>query len=221
MTPELLTSALDAPASSSAVQMIVLLSAIAILPGLVTLTTPFVRFVVVLSLVRQALGLQQSPPNQVIVALAIVLSAVVMRPTIDLVDQQALTPYLAGQIDTPTAFVAAAGPMRQFMLHQVRRDDLQASIRIAHIERPATVDDLPLPVIVTGYVLSELRAALVIGVKVYLPFVVIDLIVASVLLGSGMMMLPPVVVSMPVKLLVFVLMDGWTLLLVGLARSVQ
>ncbi len=224
MTPETMDTVammVSDPSAPTAVRMVVVLTALAVLPGLVMLMTPFVRFVIVLSMARQALGLQQSPPNQVLVALALVLTAAVMQPTIAIVDQTAIQPYLAGEVDTTTALTNGLAPMRGFMLEHVRRDDLWSAIRIARIARPATVEDLPSSVIVTGYVLSELRSAFVIGVKVYVPFVVLDLVVASVLLGTGMMMLPPVVVSLPVKLLVFVLMDGWTLLLTGLARSVQ
>jgi len=165
--------------------------------------------------------LQQSPPNQVLIGLALVLSVAVMQPTLDVVHRDAVQPYLAGRIDSAEAWEAGVGPMRRFMLAHTQRDELRTAIRIARIERPETLDDLPLSVVVTGYVLSELEAAFVTAVKVYLPFLVVDLVVASVLLGTGMMMLPPVVISLPFKLLLFVLMDGWSLLVLGLTGAAR
>lgn len=217
-----LARATTEPEVAQAVRWIVALTAMSVLPGVVMLMTPFTRFVIVLSLVRQALGLQQSPPNQVLVGLALILSVAVMQPTLDVVHRDAVEPYLAGEIDTGEAWDAAVAPMRTFMLSHTRRDELRTAIRIARIEeRPASLDDLPLSVVVTGYVLSELETAFVTAVKVYLPFLVVDLVVASVLLGTGMMMLPPVVISLPFKLLLFVLMDGWSLLVLGLTGAAR
>ncbi len=203
----------------SAVRWIVLMTSLSVLPGVVLLMTPFTRFVIVFSLLRQALGLQQAPPNQVLLGLALVLTVAVMRPTLDEVNEVALQPYLAGTVDTPTAVEAGMAPMRRYMLEHTQRDELGTAIRIARIERPDTLDDLPASVIVTGYVLSELGAAFVTGIKVYAPFLVVDLVVSSILLGMGMMMLPPVVISLPFKLLLFVLMDGWSLLVLGLTGA--
>lgn len=207
------------PSVSSAVRWVVLLTSLSFLPGLVLLTTPFTRYVIVFSLLRQALGLQQSPPNQVLVGLSLLLSVAVMQPTWTTVDTDAVQPYLAGEIDTSTAYGRAVGPLRAHMLANTRRDELAAAIRIARIPRPSHVDELPTSVVITGYVLSELESAFVAAVKVYVPFLVVDLVVASVLLGMGMMMLPPVVISLPFKLLLFVLMDGWSLLFVSLAAG--
>jgi flagellar biosynthetic protein FliP len=179
--------------------------------------TPFTRFVIVFSLMRQALGLQQSPPNQVLIGLSLALSLVVMQPTVTEVNTLAIQPYMAGEMTTTDALSVGMAPMRKFMLANVQRDDLASSLRISRIERPTSIDEIPSSVVVTSFVLSELRAAFSIAVKVYIPFLVIDIIVASVLLGMGMMMLPPVVISLPFKLLIFVLMDGWTLLVTGLA----
>lgn len=209
------------PSVSGAVQWVVLLTSLSFLPALVLLTTPFTRFVIVFSLLRQALGLQQSPPNQVIVGLSLLLSLAVMQPTWDEVDREAVQPYVAGAIDTTTAYVRAVKPLRAHMLANTRRDELATAIRVARIPRPSTLDELPTSVVVTGYVLSELETAFVAAVKVYVPFLVVDLVVASVLLGMGMMMLPPVVISLPFKLLLFVLMDGWSLLLISLAESTR
>ncbi|MEZ4235198.1 MAG: flagellar type III secretion system pore protein FliP [Myxococcota bacterium] len=216
-----LAQATNEPEVAQAVRWIVALTAMTVLPGIVMLMTPFTRIVIVLSLVRQALGLQQSPPNQVLIALALVLSMAVMQPTLEVVQRDAVQPYLAGEIETGAAWDAAMGPMRRFMLAHTERDELRTAIKIARIPRPETLDDLPLTVVVTGYVLSELQTAFVTAVKVYLPFLVVDLVTASILLGTGMMMLPPVVLSMPFKLLLFVLMDGWSLLVLGLTGANQ
>lgn len=203
----------------SAVRLLVLLTTLSLLPALLVLMTPFTRFVIIFALLRQALGLQQSPPNQVLIGLSIMLSLVVMQPTMNQMHDEALQPYLDGEIETVEAMERAVQPMRKFMLHNVQRQDLETSIRIAKMPRPKTYNDIPTPVLVTGFVLSELRSAFVIGVKVYLPFLILDIVVASVLLGMGMMMIPPVVISLPFKLLLFVLMDGWGLLVSGLVAG--
>jgi flagellar biosynthetic protein FliP len=202
-----------------AVRLLVLLTSLSLIPAILVLMTPFTRFVIVFSLLRQALGLQNAPPNQVLVGLAIMLSLVVMQPTLTQVHEEALQPYLDGKIATTEAMERAVTPMRTFMLHNVERPDMEAALKIARLDKPGSVADIPTPVVVTAFVLSELRASLVIGLKVYLPFVVLDLIVSSILLGMGMMMIPPVVISMPFKLLLFVLMDGWSLLLTGLVAG--
>jgi flagellar biosynthesis protein FliP len=204
---------------SSAVRWIVMLTTLSLIPGIVLLMTPFTRFVIVFSLLRQALGLQQAPPNQVLVALSLIMSVAVMQPTLAQVQSSALQPYLDGQMDTGQAYTAAVGPMREFMLAHTRREELQTAIRVARLEKPETLDDLPVSVVVMGYVLSELESAFVSAIKVYVPFLVVDLVIASILLGTGMMMLPPVVISLPFKLLLFVLMDGWTMLVLGLTGA--
>lgn len=207
------------PEVTQAVRLLVLMTALTVLPGLLLLMTPFTRFLIVFALLRQALGLQQSPPNQVLVALSILLSLVVMQPTLEQVNNAALQPYLAGQITTGQAYDRAVVPLREHMVTHTRRSDLGTAIRIAKLPKLETIDQVPTTVVMTGYLLSELHAAFVAGVKVYVPFLVVDLVVSSALLGMGMMMLPPVVISLPFKLLVFVLMDGWTLIIVGLARG--
>ena len=204
---------------STAVRLLVILTSLSFLPALVLLMTPFTRFIIVFSLLRQAMGLQQSPPNQVLIGLALVMSLVVMQPTLNQVQADAIDPYLAGEVETTDAMAAAMVPMRGFMLEHTRRDDLSAAMRLARQPRPDTLDDVPSTVVVTGFVLSELRTAFDIGIRVYIPFLVVDMVVASVLLGMGMMVLPPVVISLPFKLLVFVIMDGWTLLVAGLTGS--
>jgi len=210
----------DQEASAGAVRLVMALSMLAVLPGLLMVMTPFTRFVVVLALLRQALGLQQSPPNQVLVGLALALTVMAMQPTLNEVQQRSIEPYLAGEMDTTEAGEAFLKPMRSHMLRNIDRADLATSLRLARSPKPEGLDDLPTSVVLTAYLLSELRYAFVIGVKVYIPFLVVDIVVASVLLGMGMMMLPPVVVSVPFKLCVFVLMDGWGLLVTGLVASV-
>jgi len=204
---------------ATSIRLIVMLTALTLIPSLLMVMTPFTRFVIVFALMRQAMGLQQSPPNQVLIGLALIMSMLVMQPTLDEVNANALQPYMAGEITTMEAYEEAMGPMRSFMLRNIDRQDLATSMRIARIKSPESLDDLPTSVVVTSFMLSELRAAFVIGVKVYLPFLVIDIIIASVLLGMGMMMIPPVVISLPFKLIVFVLMDGFSLLVSGMVTG--
>ena len=207
--------------TATSVRLIVLLTALTLLPGLILAMTPFTRFIIVFGLLRQALGLQQSPPNQVLIGLSLALSLLVMQPTLTQVYEDGVEPYMAGELGTSEAYDACIEPMRTFMFQNTSRDDLASAMRLGRIERPDTLQDIPTPVVLTGFLLSELRAALVIGIKVYIPFVMVDVVVASSLLGMGMMMLPPVVVSLPFKLLVFVLMDGWSLLVAGLVGGIQ
>lgn len=209
---------------STSVRLVMILTSMAFLPGMLLLMTPFTRFIIVFALLRSALGLQQSPPNQVLVALALMLSMVVMQPTIQAVQADAIDPYLAGTIDTSEAATKGLAPMRAFMLDHVGGEELLTAMQLGRVkaltaERTLTPDDIPTPVLVTGFVLGELKQAFIIAVKVYVPFLVVDIIIASVLLGMGMMMLPPVIISLPFKLLVFVLMDGWLLLVKGLVES--
>ncbi|HCH62973.1 MAG: flagellar biosynthetic protein FliP [Deltaproteobacteria bacterium] len=202
----------DMPVASS-VRIIVLLTALSLLPAMLIVMTPFTRFVVVFSMLRQALGLQQAPPNQVLVGLALFMSLLVMRPTVDAVVEEAIDPYIAGEIETGEAVTNALAPMRIFMLRNTRRTDLATIMEIGRLEAPETVQDVPTVAVASAFVLSELKTSFVIGVKVFLPFLVIDIIVANILLGMGMMVLPPVIISLPFKILLFVLMDGWNLLI--------
>jgi flagellar biosynthetic protein FliP len=204
---------------ATSVRLIVLLTTLTLLPALLMVMTPFTRFIIVFALMRQAMGLQQSPPNQVLVGLSFILSMVVMQPNLEQVNEQALQPYLDGEITTMEAYERGIQPMRDFMLRNMKRQDMATSLRLARIKTPKTLNEVPTSVVVTGFMLSELRSAFVIGVKVYLPFLVIDIIIASVLLGMGMMMIPPVVISLPFKLIVFVLMDGFSLLVAGMVTG--
>lgn len=206
---------------STAVRLVMLLTAMTFLPAVILVMTPFTRFVIVFSLLRQALGLQQSPPNQILIGLSIFLTMLVMHPTISQVQDDALTPYMAGEIQTGEAMEKALDPMRDFMMSNVRKDDLSAILKIGKVERPETVEEIPTTAIASAYLLSELKTAFIIAVKVYIPFLVIDIVVASVLLGMGMMVLPPVVISLPFKILIFVLMDGWSLLVTSMVGNIR
>lgn len=203
---------------SSTVRLLVLFTAMSFIPALLLVMTPFTRFIVVFSLLRQALGLQQSPPNQVLIGLSLFLSLLVMGPTLTQSWEQGVQPFMEGEIQTTVALEKSMAPMRGFMMANVQRDDMRTVLEIAQVS-PTTVDEIPTAALTSAYVLSELRAAFIIAIKVYIPFLVIDLVVGSVLLGMGMMMLPPPVIALPFKLLIFVLMDGWGLLITNMVQS--
>ena len=193
------------------VQLIGLMTVLSLAPSIVIMTTSFVRIVVVLSLLRTALGLQQSPPNSVIISLAIFLSAIVMGPTLQRSYDEGIKPLLDQQIELPAAFDASGAPLKTFMLAQVDQQDLALFIKLSKIPKPAKAEDTPIRVVTPAFMISELKRAFEIGFLLFVPFLVIDLVVASVLMSMGMMMLPPVVVSLPFKLIFFVLVDGWRL----------
>ena len=203
------------------VQLVGLLTVLSLAPSIVIMTTSFVRMVVVLSLLRTALGLQQSPPNAVIISLALFLTAIVMGPTFQQSYDEGIRPLLDQQIELPEAFDAAGAPVKTFRLSQVDREDLALFVRLSKVERPATAQELPLRVVTPAFMISELKRAFEIGFLLFIPFLVIDLVVASVLMSMGMMMLPPVVVSLPFKLIFFVLVDGWRLVAGSLVESFQ
>ncbi|WP_333587158.1 flagellar type III secretion system pore protein FliP [Phenylobacterium sp.] len=203
------------------VQLVGLLTVLSLAPSIVIMTTSFVRIVVVLSLLRTALGLQQSPPNAVIISLALFLSAIIMAPTFERSYQDGIRPLLDQEMELPQAFDAAADPVKTFMLSQVGEADLALFVRLSQVERPQSAQDLPLRVVTPAFMISELKRAFEIGFLLFVPFLVIDLVVASVLMSMGMMMLPPVVVSLPFKLIFFVLVDGWRLVAGSLVESFQ
>jgi flagellar biosynthetic protein FliP len=203
------------------VQLVGLLTVLSLAPSIVIMTTSFVRIVVVLSLLRTALGLQQSPPNAVIISLALFLSAIIMAPTFEQAYADGIRPLLDQEMELPQAFDAASTPVKTFMLSQVDREDLALFARLSRIEQPQSVEDLPLRIVTPAFMISELKTAFEIGFLLFVPFLVIDLVVASVLMSMGMMMLPPVVVSLPFKLIFFVLVDGWRLVAGSLVESFQ
>ena len=201
------------------VQLVGLLTVLSLAPSIVMMTTSFVRITVVLSLLRTALGLQQSPPNAVIVSLSLFLTAIVMGPTFTQSYNAGVRPLLNHQMELPQAFGAASEPVKTFMLSQVNRDDLALFMRLSKTPRPQTAQQTPLTVVTPAFMISELKRAFMIGFLLFIPFLVIDLVVASVLVSMGMMMLPPVVVSLPFKLIFFVLVDGWRLVAGSLVES--
>jgi len=203
------------------VQLIGLMTVLSLAPSIVIMTTAFVRIVVVLSLLRTALGLQQAPPNAVIISLAIFLTAIVMQPTLQKSYDDGIKPLMDQQIELPAAFDAAGAPIKTFMLSQVDREDLALFIKLSKIPKPAKAADTPLQVVTPAFMISELKRAFEIGFLLFIPFLVIDLVVASVLMSMGMMMLPPAVVSLPFKLIFFVLVDGWRLVAGSLVQSFQ
>jgi flagellar biosynthetic protein FliP len=203
------------------VQLVGLLTVLSLAPSIVMMTTSFVRMIVVLSLLRTALGLQQSPPNSVLVSLALFMTAVVMGPTFAQSYDAGVKPLLAHKMELTQAFGAASQPVKRFMLSQVDRDDLGLFIRLSKTPRPKTAVDTPLQVVTPAFMISELKRGFQIGFLLFIPFLVIDLVVASVLTSMGMMMLPPVTVSLPFKLIFFVLVDGWRLVAGSLIQSFQ
>ncbi|HBB40298.1 MAG: flagellar biosynthetic protein FliP [Nitrospirae bacterium CG18_big_fil_WC_8_21_14_2_50_70_55] len=210
----------DNPAAlSTGLKILALLTVLTLAPAILVMVTSFTRIVIVLSFFRQALGTQSMPPNQVVIGLALFLSAFVMMPTWNQIQTDAITPYLAQQIDQPEAFSRALAPLRHFMLKQTREKDLALFVSFAQDHKPATVNDVPTSALIPAFVISELRTAFEIGFLIYIPFLILDMVVASVLLSMGMMMLPPVLISLPFKLLLFVLVDGWYLLVGSLVKS--
>jgi len=201
------------------IQTLLFFTALSFLPALLLLMTGFTRIVIVLSLVRQALGTQAAPPNQVIVGLSLFLTMFVMGPTLDKVYDQAYKPFAANQIAFDEALKRGEIPMREFMLKQTRQSDLGLFSRLAKLDAAVKPAEVPLRVLVPAFVTSELKSAFQIGFLIFIPFLVIDMVVASVLMSLGMMMLSPVLVALPFKLMLFVLADGWNLLLGSLAAS--
>lgn len=202
-----------------AIQALVLITILSFGAAFITMMTSFTRIIVVFFFLRMGLGTQQSPPNQVLIGLALFLTIFIMKPTFDRVNEEAIQPYVNEEMTQVEALSAASGPLKEFMVRQTRDQDLLYFMDMAEIESVADVESLPLYVAVPAYVLSELRVAFQIGFMIYLPFMVIDLVVASILLSMGIMFLPPVMVSLPFKILVFVLTDGWYLLVQSLVES--
>jgi flagellar biosynthetic protein FliP len=203
-----------------AFRVAILITLLSLAPALVMMLTCFIRVIVVLTLLRQAIGLQQVPPNQVLMALALFLTMFVMQPTFEQAYAAGIGPFLQGNIDDGAAFDAAASPFRDFMLRQTRDEDLVLFEEISNTELPEDLNNLSLTVLVPAYMLSELRAAFVIGFMLFLPFLVIDMVVASTLLSVGMIVVPPMIIALPIKLMIFVLVDGWNLVVGALVRGI-
>lgn len=201
------------------VQLLVLLTVLSIAPAILILATSFTRIVIVLSILRSAIGTPSIPPNQVIIGLSLLLTFFIMSPVYKEIDSQAIQPYLKQTIDQTTALNRAVAPVRDFMLKQTRDKDIQLFLDLSKQPQPKTTADIPTEDLFPAFVISELRTAFTMGFVVYIPFLVIDLVVSSVLLSMGMMMLPPSLVSLPFKLLLFVMVDGWYLIVRSLATS--
>jgi flagellar biosynthesis protein FliP len=199
--------------------IVVLLTVLTLLPAVLLSMTPFVRLLIVFHFLRQALGTQTAPTNQTLVGLSLVLTFFLMQPVGATVMKRAVTPYSQGRISVSQALERGANPMREFMLHYTKEKEVALFVEMAKLPRPATPADLPLRVVAPAYVLSELKAGFQIGAMLFLPFLVVDLVVASITTSIGMLQLPPVVISTPLKLLLFVMVDGWSLLVGSLMKS--
>ncbi len=204
---------------SLTLQLLALMTTLTLLPSMLLMMTSFVRIIIVLSLLRQALGTGQTPPNMVLVGLALFLTLFIMSPVFDSIYQNALLPYMNGSMPFEKALALAEAPVRNFMTLQTREDDITMFMQIAQKKEVVSAAEVPFTTLMPAFITSELKSAFTIGFMIYIPFVVIDLIVASVLMSMGMMMLSPMIISMPFKLMLFVLVDGWTLLMGSLASS--
>ncbi len=203
----------------NAIKVAILLSALTLAPSFLLAATSFTRIIIVLSLLRQAVGVVQLPPTRVLVGIALFLTLFTMAPVFSEIDEVALQPYEEGKLDEMTALKAAGGPLRTFMLRQTREEDLALFLRVSGAPKPRNAADLAITTVIPSFMLSELKAAFQMGALLFLPFLVIDMVVASILMSMGMMMLPPMTISLPLKLMVFVLVDGWGLVIRALAES--
>lgn len=202
-----------------AVQLLILIGALSIVPALLFTVTGFTRILIVLGFVRTGLGTPTAPPNQVLIGIALFMTIFVMGPTFVEVKDRAVQPLLANEISVETAFERGEAPMREFMFRQTRDRDLALFVKMADLEQPETRADIPTRVLIPSFILSELKTAFQIGFLIFLPFLIIDLVVASTLMSMGMIMLPPVFISLPFKILLFVLVDGWSLITQSLVES--
>ena len=209
----------DGTQYSLSLQILVLMTVLTLLPSILLMMTSFVRIIIVLSLLRQALGTAQTPPNQVLLGLSLFLTFFIMSPVIDTVYEKAFQPYLAEEISAEKAIEEAQIPVRNFMLNQTRQEDIAMFAEIANYDTSLGLDNVPFTILAPSFLTSELKTAFTIGFLIYIPFVVIDLVVASVLMSMGMMMLSPMMISMPFKLMLFVVADGWSLLMQSLVSS--
>ncbi len=205
--------------TANALKILIMLTVLTLAPAILILMTSFTRIVVVLSFLRQAIGTQQMPPNQLIVGLSIFLTFFVMAPTFKSINSRAIEPYMENRISQGDALTQAEGPIRAFMFKQTREKDIESMMGLAKLGKPQTRDGVPTYVLIPSFILSELKTAFQMGFMLYLPFLVLDMVVASVLMAMGMMMLPPVVISLPFKVLLFVLVDGWQLVVGSLVKS--
>jgi flagellar biosynthetic protein FliP len=209
----------DATRGSAVLQIFLLMTVLSLAPAILTMVTSFTRIVIVLSLLRRALGTNQLPSNQIVIGLALFLTVFIMAPVWQKIQQSALQPYLDQKISSQQALELGAAPLREFMFKQTREKDLALFVDIAKLKRPQNPADIPTSVLIPSFIISEVKTSFEIGLLLYVPFLIVDMVVAAVLLSMGMMMLPPVMVSLPFKLLLFVLADGWYLLVGSLVKS--
>ncbi len=203
----------------SAIRLILMLTVLTLAPAILIMMTSFTRIVIVFSFLRQAVGMPQLPPNQILVGLSLFLTLFIMGPAFKEINEKGLQPYLAGTLPQEQAINTSLAPLRKFMFDQTRETDLSLFVRLAKVENPKTRADVPTLVLVPAFILSELKTAFQIGFIIFLPFLVIDIVASSVLMAMGMMMLPPVVISLPLKVMLFVLVDGWGLLVGSMVKS--
>lgn len=204
---------------STAVKIVLLFTVLSLLPSALVMVTSFTRIVVVLGFMRQAMGTHQAPNNQVIIGLSLFLTVFIMWPIFNQIKEQSLDPYMDNQINYEEATTLAIKPLRSFMLMHTNEKDLSLFAKASKIPKPNSVDEIPIHVVIPAFMTSELRTAFMIGFLIYMPFLIIDMIVASILMSMGMMMLPPIMISLPFKLMVFVLADGWFLIIGSLVKS--
>lgn len=210
----------DNPGSlSTTLQLIILLTVLSLAPAIVILLTSFTRIIVVLSFLRSSLATNQMPPNQILIGLALFLTFFVMAPTLQEINREAVQPLLRGEITQDTAYTRGMAPLRTFMFEQTREKDLALFVKMSKLERPRNFDDIPNYVLIPSFIISELKTAFQIGFIIFIPFLIIDMVVASALMSMGMMMLPPMMISLPFKILLFVLVDGWNLVIQSLIQS--
>ncbi|MCX5988594.1 MAG: flagellar type III secretion system pore protein FliP [Chloroflexi bacterium] len=201
------------------IQIIVLLTVLSLAPAILIMVTAFTRIIIVLSLIRNAIGVPQLPPNQVLIGLALFLTFFVMAPVVQQVEREAYSPFVDGKVTQSEAFAKTEAPLRAFMLRQVREKDLALFVYLARLDQPKSIEDVPTYVVIPSFIISELKTAFQMGFVIFIPFLVIDLVVSTVLMSMGMMMLPPVLISLPFKILLFVMVDGWYLLMRALVLS--
>ncbi|MEM6511619.1 MAG: flagellar type III secretion system pore protein FliP [Pseudomonadota bacterium] len=219
VTAPALVQAAEGQSYTLSLQILILMTLLTLLPAIILSTSAFVRIIIVLSILRQALGTAQTPPNQVLLGIALFLTFFVMAPVISEIHTSAAKPYIDGELGAEEAFDAAVGPLREFMLNQTRESDLYLFASIAGRDDIQNIDDAPLSIVIPSFMVSELKTAFQIGFLIFIPFLVVDLVVSSVLMSMGMMMLSPMLISLPFKIMLFVLVDGWALILGTLASS--
>lgn len=203
----------------SAIQLLILFTVLSLAPSILIMMTSFTRIIIVLSFLRNAIGTQQTPPNQVLIGIALFLTFFIMAPIVSEINEEAIQPYISGQLEQEEAINTAMKPIREFMFRQTKEKDLALFLRISKMENITELDDIPNSVLIPSFIISELKTAFQIGFILFIPFLVIDMVVASTLMSMGMMMLPPIMISLPFKLLLFIMVDGWNLIIGQLLSS--